>query len=139
MDSASSTEPGRVTPREVAARLYAAASRGDTATVGRLLHPEARLDVPGTSPVSGVYHGLSGFLRFTSATNAIVPGGAQTEIIDIMDGRRHAAVYGVSRATRTGRPPLTNPTVHLVTVDDARVTAITIFNADQRAVDDFWS
>lgn len=139
MDSMPDTDPGGVTPRAVAARLYAAISRGDTATINELIHPDAALSVPGASPVSGSYHGTAGYLKFSQATVAIAPGGAHTEVIDVMGGERHVAVYGISRATRAGRLPLVNPTVHLITVEESRVTAIAIFNADQRAVDDFWS
>lgn len=130
---------GGATPREVAERLYAAISRGDTATINELIHPQATLSVPGANPVSGSYQGTAGLLRLTQATAAIAPGGAHTDPIDIMGGHRHAVVYGVSRAARPGRPELTNHTVHLITVEESRVTAIAIFNADQRAVDDFWS
>lgn len=128
-----------VTPRAVAERLYAAISASDTTTVDGLIHPGAVLSVPGDNPVSGSYHGTVGLLRFTEAAAAIAPGGAHTEVVDIMGSRRHAAVHGISRATRPGRPPLANHTIHLLAVEEGRVTAITIFNADQRAVDDFWS
>jgi len=123
----------------VAERLYAAIARGDAATINELIHPQAALSVPGANPVSGSYRGTAGLLRFTQATAAIAPGGAHTEVIDIMGGQRHAVVYGVSRATRAGRTDLTNHTMHLITVEGSRVTAIAIFNADQRAVDAFWS
>ncbi|MEV1168450.1 nuclear transport factor 2 family protein [Nonomuraea sp. NPDC049784] len=123
----------------MAERFYAAISRGDTATINELIAPEADLRVPGANPISGSYHGTSGLARFTRAAAALAPGGARTDVIDIMAGERHVAVYGVSRANRPGRPPLNNHTVHLITVEENRVTAITIFNADQCAVDDFWS
>lgn len=127
------------TPRDVTTRLYAAIADGDNVTITRLLHPDATLIVPGTSPVSGRYHGSLGLRRFITATTAVAPGGARTEVIDIMGGDRHAAVHGISRATRPGRPPLVNLTVHLVTVEDGRVTAISVYNSDQSAVDGFWN
>ncbi|GAA3377707.1 hypothetical protein GCM10020367_54430 [Streptomyces sannanensis] len=138
MDNVPSTRPGGVTPREVVARLYAAISRGDTATINTLIHPDADLWVPGANPLSGAYHGTTGLARFTRAAADIAPGGTHTDVIDIMAGERYVAVYGVSRAGRPGRRPLTNHTMHLVTVEENRVTAIAIFNADQRAVDEFW-
>lgn len=138
MNSVPSARPGGITPREVAERLYAAIPRGDTATVNELIDPEANLWVPGANPISGSYHGTSGLARFNRAAAAIAPGGARTDVIDIMAGERYVAVYGISRASRPGRHSLNNHTMHLITVEENRVTAIAIFNADQRAVDDFW-
>ncbi|MEU5939663.1 SRPBCC family protein [Micromonospora sp. NPDC047548] len=61
----------------MAARIYAAISCGDTATVNELIHPQATLSVPGANPVSGSYHGTAGLLEFTWAAAAIeVPAAA---------------------------------------------------------------
>ncbi|MFA1538843.1 nuclear transport factor 2 family protein [Actinomadura monticuli] len=126
-------------PREAARRLYTALADGDAATIAELLHPAATLSVPGTNPIAGRYQGAAGLAEFVAAGTAIAPGGARTQVIEVMGGDRHAAVYGISRATRPGRPPLENHTVHLLTVHDGRITAITIFNQDQPTVDTFWS
>jgi len=127
------------TPREVATRLYAAISSDDTATVGELVHPAATLSVPGDNPVSGDYRGTAGLARFTELTSTIAPDGARTEVVEVMGGEVRAAVYGVTRAVRPGRPDLFNPSIHLVTVEDGKVTAVAIYNRDQAAVDAFWS
>jgi ketosteroid isomerase-like protein len=126
-------------PRDVARRLYAAMAGGDAATVTELLHPTATMSVPGTNPVAGRYEGTAGLARFVAASTAIVPGGVQTEVIEVMGGDRHAAVYGISRAARPDRPPLDNPTVHLLTVDEGLITSIAIYNQNQPTVDEFWS
>jgi ketosteroid isomerase-like protein len=138
VNSAPSAKPSGITPREVAERLYAAIPRGDTVTINELIGPETNLWVPGANPLSGSYHGTNGLARFSRPATAIAPGGARTDVIDIMAGERYVVVYGISRASRPGRQPLNNHTMHLITVEENRVTAIAIFNADQRAVDDFW-
>jgi hypothetical protein len=123
----------------VATRLYAAIASSDVATVNELVHPAATLSVPGNNPVSGDYHGTAGLARFTTVTSTIAPGGAHTELVEVMGGDRLASVYGITRATRPGHPALLNPTIHLVTVEDGKVTAVAIYNRDQAAVDAFWS
>ncbi|MBX7266370.1 nuclear transport factor 2 family protein [Micromonospora sp. Llam7] len=126
-------------PRDVTRRLYTALADGDAATVAKLVHPAATMSVPGTNPVAGRYEGAAGLARFVAASAAIVPGGVRTQIIEVMGGDRHAAVYGISRAARPGRPPLENHTVHLVTVDEGLITSIAIYNQDQPTVDAFWA
>ncbi|HEX5997573.1 MAG TPA: nuclear transport factor 2 family protein [Jiangellales bacterium] len=100
VNSVPSTKTGSgVTPREVTEQLYTAISRGDTATINELIHPHATLSVPGANPVSGTYHGTEGLMGFTQATAAIAPGGAHTDIIDIM------AASGTRLSTASPAPP----------------------------------
>ena len=104
-----------------------------------LVHPAATLSVPGDNPLSGDYRGTAGLARLTELTSTIAPGGAHTEVVEVMGGEGRASVYGLTRATRPGHPSLCNPSIHLVTVEDGRVTAVAIYNRDQAAVDAFWS
>ncbi|MBM7494442.1 ketosteroid isomerase-like protein [Micromonospora luteifusca] len=126
-------------PRDIARRLYTAMADGDAGTIAELLHPAVTLSVPGTNPVAGRYEGTASLARFLAASAAVVPGGVRTQVIEVLGGGRHAAVYGISRATRPGQPPLENHTLHLITVDKGSIISIDIYNRDQSSVDAFWS
>lgn len=139
MNAQPPTTTSHIPARGVAERLYASIARGDLTTVTELLHPDVVLSVPGANPVSGTYRGIAGLRQFTATTAAIAPGGAHTEVLEILGGDRYAAVYGVSSAARPGHRALRNETIHLVAVDGGKATAITIYNRDQRTVDAFWS
>lgn len=127
------------TPAEITEQLYAALAEGRAATIARLLHPRARLWVPGGNPLSGTYTGSDGLKAFTSHATAIAAGGTRTTVLDIMSCDTHAAVLGVSRARRQGRADLENRTLHLLAVSGGQVIEVEIFDFDQEAVDRFWS
>lgn len=119
-------------------RLYAAIAAGDRGTLAELLSPDVTLHVPGEHAAAGEFVGLGGFAAFTAASEGLAPGGTVVEIHDILGGSDHAAVYCTARATRPGRPPLENATVHLLEIREGRVTRIWFHNRDQAAVQAFW-
>ncbi|SDD09018.1 nuclear transport factor 2 family protein [Actinokineospora iranica] len=120
-------------------RLYAAIEADESATVASLVAPDVLLRVPGNHPAAGDYVGTAGLAEFLAASAAIAPGGAHTEVIDILGGDNHAAVYAITRAERPGRPPLANPTLHLLEIRHGRVLRVWFHNRDQASVDAFWS
>ncbi|WP_026926175.1 nuclear transport factor 2 family protein [Granulicoccus phenolivorans] len=128
-----------MTAAALARELYAALDTGQDATIARLLHPRARLRVPGDNPLSGTYTGTAGLQEFSTLARTIAPGGAHTTVLEILAGPTHAAVLGVSHARRAGRPDLANRTLHLLEVSGGQVIGVEIFNAEQAAVDRFWS
>ena len=139
MNAQPCTTASHIPARDVAEQLYAAIARADHTTVTALLHPDVILSVPGENPVSGTYRGIAGLRQFTATTAAIAPGGAHTEILEILGGDCYAAIHGISCAARPGHRTLRNETIHLVAVDGSKATAITIYNRDQHTVDAFWT
>lgn len=118
-------------------RLRAALERDDLDTAGALLDADVVLHVPGSHPTAGQYEGLQGILDFYAASRAT---GARTtrEVLDVLEGREHVAVYCHVRGTRPDRAPLENPTLHLYRLEGGRVSEIWFHNRDQAAVDAFW-
>ena len=76
---------------------------------------------------------------FTAATTALTDDGEDIEVIDVLGGADHAAVYCRVTARRAGRPPLDNLTVHVLRIRDGRVAEAWLHNFDDVAVSAFWS
>lgn len=126
-----------MTLADLVLRLRAALETDELATAGSLLHDDVALHVPGSHPTAGEYHGLQGILDFDAASRAT---GATTtrEVLDVLEGRDHVAVYCHVTGTRPDRAVLQNATLHLYRVADGRVAEIWFHNRDQAAVDAFW-
>jgi ketosteroid isomerase-like protein len=126
-------------PIDVARRLYDAVGRGDLAAAVPLLADDVVLHVPGTHALSGDHRGLAAFADFVAATTAGADASEQIEVLDVLGGTDHAAVYCHVTATRPGRAPLDNMTVHLLRIRDGRVAEAWFHNRDDAAVSAFWA
>jgi len=122
----------------LAARLYGALDAGDLDTILAALDPDVVLHVPGTQPLAGEHRGREAVLGFVQASSARAGGTEEIDVLDVLGGERHAAVYCHVTATREGREPLLNDTLHLLEIVDGRVTRIWFHNRDAAAVDAFW-
>jgi len=125
-------------PADVARRLYDAVGTGDLVAASAWLAEDVVLHVPGTHPLAGDHVGLDGFARFLAESAAVTDGGEDIEVVDVLGGEHHAAVYCHVTATRPGRAPLDNMTVHLLAVRDGRVVEAWLHNRDDAAVSAFW-
>ena len=125
-------------PVDVVLRLRAALETQDLETASSLLRDDVVQHVPGNHTTNGDYTGLAGLLEFGAASRAT---GAHTEreVVDVLAGSDHVAVYCNITGHRPGRPVLHNPTLHLYRIEDGRVAEIWFHNRDQAAVDAFWS
>lgn len=126
------------TPGQVANRLYQALLEDDVDGAVACLHPDVVLHVPGTHALAGEHRGLDGVLRFQLASRATTDDGETLEVLDVMEGPSTAAVLCRVTATRGDRR-LDNSTVHLLRVEDGRVTEVRFHNFDGATVDAFWS
>ena len=127
------------TDRELVVTLYRAVAEGDVALAAAALDDDVTLHVPGTHPLAGDHRGPEAVLAFAAATRALTDDGEQIEILDVLVGERYVAVAARVRATRAGRTPLDNRTVHLLRLDGGRVAEIWLHNFDDLTVSDFWS
>jgi uncharacterized protein len=124
---------------DVARRLYAAREAGDLATVAALVTDDVVVHVPGTHALAGDHRGLAAFAEFAAATTALTDDGEAIEVIDVLGGAGHAAVYCHVTAQRAGRAPLDNLTVHVLRIIDGRVAEVWLHNFDDVAVSAFWA
>ena len=127
-----------MTPADLVLGLRTALATNDLVTAGSLLCDDVALHVPGSHPTAGEYNGLQGILDFYAASRATGATTAQ-QVLDVLEGRDHVAVYCHVTGARPDRAVLQNPTLHLYRVADGRVAEIWFHNRDQAAVDAFWS
>lgn len=127
------------TTTELVLGLYAAVLGGDVEQAATLVADDVRLRVPGSHPLAGTHVGLPAILDFLERTRAVTDDGEHIEVLDVLAGEEHVALYCHVTATRPDRAPLDNLTVHLAHVHEGRITELTIHNRDDRPVDAFWS
>ena len=90
-------------------------------------------------PVVGDLDGIDALSAFLFETAAMTDDGERFELLDTLVGDHHAALYFRITATRAGREPLDNLTVHLARLEDDRIVEIWFHNFDTTAVAAFWA
>ncbi len=135
------TNPAEPTasPREVTVALYAALLLNQLDEARRYTHDDVVLHVPGSHPLAGEYRGPESLVRFVEASRERTETGEHIDVLDVLEGADHAAVYLHVTAERAGRTPLDNTTVHLLRLVEGRVAEVWLHNWDNTAVNDFWS
>ncbi len=124
-----------IPPRPAARTLGEAMAAGRWPEVLDSVHDDVVAHVPATGTIAGT-DALAGFLLETAAKT---DDGETFELIDAMEGETHAALYFRITATREGRKPLDNLTVHLARFDGAKIAEIWFHNFDNAAVAEFWA
>lgn len=124
---------------DTVAALYTAVAEGDLNAAAALLDPDAVLHVPGTHAVAGDHRGRDAVLAFVTGISEVTDRTENVDVVDLMSGATHAAVYCRVSGTRAGHEDLGNTTVHVLRVDHGVVHEIWFHNWDQVAVDRFWS
>ncbi len=100
-----------------------------------VVHPDVVAHVPAVGDLIGV-DALAGFLLETAAKT---DDGERFELLDVLVGERVSALYFRITATREGRPPLDNLTLHVARFDGDRVAEVWFHNFDGAAVAAFWA
>jgi hypothetical protein len=96
-------------------------------------------DVVAHVPAVGDLHGVDALATFLAETAAKADNGEHFELLDTLIGNNHAAIYFRITASRPGRAPLDNLTLHLVRLEDMRIAEIWFHNFDGSAVAAFWA
>ena len=124
--------------QDIVRTVYEALRTNDLGTLLAHIDPEIMLHVPGSHPLAGDHYGLAGFGAFLEKTRALTDGGETIELIDVLGGNGFAAAYCRVTATRPGRAPLDNTTIHLARVSDDKIREIWLHNWDNAAASAFW-
>ena len=124
--------------RHIATLLYAAVAAGDLAAAAQHLDPDVVLHVPGTHPLAGDHRGLAAFAHFSQQTRALTVDGERIDVLDVLEGDDHVAVYCRVRAERDNGAVLDNTTVHVLRITGGVVTEAWLHNWDDLTVDRFW-
>lgn len=122
-------------PHETALEIGRAMADGRWGDVFDSVSPDVVAHVPAVGDLRG-RDALAGFLLETAAKT---DDGEEFELIDALVGESHAALYFRITATRAGRPPLDNLTVHLARMNEGRIEEIWFHNFDGSAVAEFWA
>ncbi|MEM9747870.1 MAG: nuclear transport factor 2 family protein [Actinomycetota bacterium] len=96
-------------------------------------------DVVAHVPAVGTIRGIDALAGFLLETAEKTDDGEHIELLDTLVGETHAALYFRITATRPGRQPLDNLTVHLARLEEGTITEIWFHNFDGPAVADFWA
>lgn len=136
--AAPGTDPVGATEVAAAVALYDAMAAGDLVAAAALLDPEVALHVPGTHALAGVHHGLDEVLAWALATRETSDEGEALEVVDVLRGSTEVVVHCRVTATRGARV-LDNSTLHLLRFRAGRIVDVRFHNADDVAVDAFWS
>ncbi len=100
-----------------------------------MISPHVVAHVPAVGDLVGV-DALAGFLLETTAKT---DDGERFELLDVLVGDHTSALYFRITATRAGRVPLDNLTLHLARFDGDLVVEIWFHNFDGGAVAEFWA
>jgi ketosteroid isomerase-like protein len=119
---------------DIAQALYGAVAARDAATACDLLDPHVVLHDPGSHGHGGAHRGRDAVLALMASAGRT----AAVEVIDVLGGREHAAVYCRVLAN-AGGAQLDNASVHLLHIRDGRVDEVWFHNRDQAHVDAFWA
>ncbi len=118
----------------IAQALYQAFAARDIAAARALLDPHVVLHDPGTHSHGGAHRGRDAVLALLASAGSTVA----VEVIDVLGGREHAAVY--CRVTgAAGGARLDNASVHLLHIREGRIDGVWFHNRDQAHVDAFWA
>ncbi len=123
----------------IVTKLYGAIRSGELAAASQFLDAGIVLHVPGTHPLAGEHRGPAAFARFSQQSRALTVAGEQIEILDILEGDDHVAVYCRVRAERSNGARLDNTTVHLMRIEGGVVIEAWLHNWDDITVDRFWN
>ena len=124
---------------ELVLRLRAAQEADDRDAMRSLVADDLVLHVPGDHQTAGEYQGVDGLVAFATASRATGATITAREVLDVLEGQDHVAVYCRISGQRPDRAPLENLTLHLYRVEAGRVAEVWFHNRDQGVVDAFWS
>ncbi|MDP1847480.1 MAG: nuclear transport factor 2 family protein [Solirubrobacteraceae bacterium] len=118
---------------------YEAFAAGDIPAVLAIFADDISWTIPGRSPISRTYTGHDEVLGFFGQLMERSNGTFSLEIHDVLDNGADQVALLVTETARRDDASLTDPGMHLWTVQDGKATNFRAFAGDQYANDEFWS
>lgn len=125
---------------QVVHQFLSAVQQGDFETVGLLLHPEITWQQPGQHPFAGtqasagaVFNMVGGMFQHTGNNMRL------TDIKSITTHGNQVAALLHWSAARPGGETLEVDNIDVYTVTAGKITAATVFTADEAAENAFWN
>lgn len=125
------------THRSVLEQVYEAFNAGDGAALDRLFHDDAVMTIPGSTQISGVYHGKAEILGVFARMAQLTGGTSRAEVRRITLDDDGGVVIAVDEATRFGEV-VTAEFADVYTLRDGAVSELRVFPADPAALTYFW-
>ena len=123
---------------ETSRRGYTAFAEGDMATVGEVLSDDIVWHSPGDNILSGTHKGKEEVFGLFAKVFEKSEGTFKNEIHDMLANDDHVVALINQSATR-GDTTLEGRSVHVLHVDDGKLTEFWAINDNQDAWDEFWS
>ena len=125
-----------MTPRELMTEYLDAARRDDWDTAFGYFAEDIVMRVPGRSRLAGDRHGKQAAVDYIQTMREHYrEGGIELELVDMLEGDERVALLVVERFHRDGRT-VEIRRANVYRVEDDAIVEITIFEADQYAVDE---
>jgi ketosteroid isomerase-like protein len=122
---------------ELVRRGYDAFARADVETLRQVFADDTIFHEPGSSPISGDYHGINQVLGFLGALAERSGGTFRATLHDVLANDEHVVALHSSDAEREGRTAR-SPTALVFHVRDGRITETWSHHHDQQEFDEFW-
>jgi ketosteroid isomerase-like protein len=125
-----------VTPGEVIASYLAAAERDDWDTAYGFFADDVLISIPGDSAFAGEHRGRGAAIRYIESIRDHYAGGTiELELVDMLVSDERAALIIRERFLLGSGPPVEIRRANVYRVRDDRIAELSIFEADQYAVD----
>ena len=118
---------------------YEAFAAGDIPAVLAIFAEDISWTIPGRSPISGTYTGHDEVLGFFGQLMERSGGTFNLEIHDVLDSGTDKVALLLTETAQRDDASLSDPGVHVWTVQDGKATSFQAFAGDQYANDEFWS
>jgi len=126
-----------MTALEVAQKKFKALQARDNQGVLDCMDENVVLRVPGRRPLAGTYKGHAGIIDFTNRCRSVTDTGEHVEIVDMMSSDNRVAAI-IKLGAEHGGHKLDDPTVHVMKVENGKITEYWVYPWDVYAVDEFW-
>lgn len=122
---------------ELFRRGYAAFQAGDLETVRALFADDIVWHNPGANHLSGDYDGADATIGFFLKNFEETDGTFRTELHDVLGSDGHAVALAEVSAEKAGKS-LRDRYVHVVHIEDGKLTESWVFGENQASEDEFW-
>jgi uncharacterized protein len=119
--------------------LYSAMSRGDVGAVWSMWAEDARMTIPGTSPLAGRYEGRQAIFEALGQALAQTDGNFSVELLGVLANDSYAVALHHWTAEREGRSAAANNLVAYRLNPDGLIVERIELLEDAAAHDEFWS
>jgi uncharacterized protein len=125
-------------PATTAASFYRAMKSQDVHALLALMDEDIVIEIPGDSGIAGTFRGKESTLGLFGTLGELSEGTYGFDIQTIADTPGFATAVGRATASARGKD-LDQEVVHVLDIQNGRVTSLRCFFGNQSMTDEFWS